>query len=41
MWDIVSAAPSSAMALVGFGLDSFIEVSSAAVLIWQCRCWLP
>ena len=31
----------SSTALIGFGLDSFIEVSSAAVVIWQFRSRIP
>jgi divalent metal cation (Fe/Co/Zn/Cd) transporter len=31
----------SSAALLGFGLDSFIEVSSALVVIWQFRSWRP
>lgn len=31
----------SSTALIGFGLDSFIEVSSALVVIWQFRSRVP
>jgi divalent metal cation (Fe/Co/Zn/Cd) transporter len=36
-----AGAAASSTALIGFGLDSFIEVSSAAVLIWQFRSRVP
>jgi hypothetical protein len=32
---IAAGAAVSLTALIGLGLDSFVEVSSAAVLIWQ------
>jgi divalent metal cation (Fe/Co/Zn/Cd) transporter len=38
---IAAGAAASSAALVGFGLDSFVEVSSAAVLIWQFRSRVP
>ncbi|MGB2568455.1 cation diffusion facilitator family transporter [Micromonospora citrea] len=38
---IVAGAAASSTALIGFGLDSFVEVSSAAVLIWQFRSRVP
>jgi divalent metal cation (Fe/Co/Zn/Cd) transporter len=38
---ITAGAAASSTALVGFGLDSFVEVSSAAVLIWQFRSRVP
>ncbi|MEE6258237.1 cation transporter [Plantactinospora sonchi] len=38
---IAAGAAASSTALVGFGLDSFVEVSSAAVLIWQFRAQVP
>ncbi|MBG0832009.1 cation transporter [Planomonospora sp. ID67723] len=38
---LAAGAASSSSALLGFGLDSFIEVSSAAVVIWQFRSRLP
>ncbi|MEH0970129.1 cation transporter [Micromonospora sp. CPCC 205546] len=38
---IAAGAAASSTALVGFGLDSFVEVSSAAVLIWQFRSRVP
>ncbi|MQA84784.1 MAG: hypothetical protein GEV03_09220 [Streptosporangiales bacterium] len=36
-----SGAVAGSVALIGFGLDSVVEVSSAAVLIWQFRAPLP
>ncbi|SCL35758.1 Cation efflux family protein [Micromonospora rhizosphaerae] len=36
-----AGAAASSTALIGFGLDSFVEVSSAAVLIWQFRSRVP
>jgi divalent metal cation (Fe/Co/Zn/Cd) transporter len=36
-----AGAAASSTALLGFGLDSFIEVSSALVVIWQFRSRLP
>ncbi|MEH0820705.1 MULTISPECIES: cation diffusion facilitator family transporter [unclassified Micromonospora] len=38
---IAAGAAASSAALIGFGLDSFVEVSSAAVLIWQFRSRVP
>ncbi|MFI6067046.1 cation diffusion facilitator family transporter [Micromonospora sp. NPDC051227] len=38
---IAAGAAASSTALIGFGLDSFVEVSSAAVLIWQFRSQVP
>ncbi len=38
---IGAGAAASSTALIGFGLDSFIEVSSAAVVIWQFRSRVP
>jgi divalent metal cation (Fe/Co/Zn/Cd) transporter len=38
---IVAGAAASSSALLGFGLDSFVEVSSAAVVIWQFRSRVP
>ncbi|SCL71199.1 Cation efflux family protein [Micromonospora citrea] len=38
---VAAGAAASSTALVGFGLDSFVEVSSAAVLIWQFRSRVP
>ena len=38
---IAAGAAASSTALIGFGLDSFVEVSSAAVLIWQFRHRVP
>ncbi|MEW2376979.1 cation transporter [Micromonospora sp. NPDC047812] len=38
---IAAGAAASSTALIGFGLDSFVEVSSAAVLIWQFRSRAP
>lgn len=36
-----AGAAASSSALIGFGLDSFVEVSSAAVIIWQFRSRVP
>lgn len=36
-----AGAAASSTALIGFGLDSFVEVSSALVVIWQFRSHLP
>ncbi|MFI7542358.1 cation transporter [Actinoplanes sp. NPDC049599] len=36
-----AGAAASSTALLGFGLDSFIEVSSAVVVIWQFRSRVP
>ena len=38
---IAAGAAASSSALVGFGLDSFVEVSSAIVIIWQFRSAVP
>lgn len=38
---VTAGAVASSAALFGFGLDSFIEVSSALVVIWQFRSRLP
>lgn len=38
---IAAGAAASSTALIGFGLDSFVEVSSAAVVIWQFRSRMP
>jgi divalent metal cation (Fe/Co/Zn/Cd) transporter len=38
---VAAGAAASSAALLGFGLDSFIEVSSALVVIWQFRHRLP
>ena len=38
---IAAGAAASSSALIGFGLDSFLEVSSAAVIIWQFRSRVP
>jgi divalent metal cation (Fe/Co/Zn/Cd) transporter len=38
---IAAGAVASSTALLGFGLDSFVEVSSALVVIWQFRSRLP
>jgi divalent metal cation (Fe/Co/Zn/Cd) transporter len=38
---VAAGAAASSAALLGFGLDSFIEVSSALVVIWQFRSKLP
>jgi divalent metal cation (Fe/Co/Zn/Cd) transporter len=38
---VAAGAAASSTALIGFGLDSFVEVSSAAVLIWQFRSAVP
>ena len=47
-WNVVEAvvamaagAAADSSALIGFGLDSTIEVSSAAVVLWQFRAPLP
>ncbi|MFI7371886.1 cation transporter [Actinoplanes sp. NPDC049668] len=36
-----AGAAASSTALLGFGLDSFVEVSSALVVIWQFRSRIP
>jgi divalent metal cation (Fe/Co/Zn/Cd) transporter len=38
---VAAGAAASSSALIGFGLDSFVEVSSALVVIWQFRSRLP
>ncbi|ADD41427.1 cation diffusion facilitator family transporter [Stackebrandtia nassauensis] len=38
---IIAGAVASSTALIGFGIDSGIEVSSATVVIWQFRSTLP
>lgn len=38
---VAAGAVASSTALIGFGLDSFIEVSSALVVIWQFRSRVP
>lgn len=38
---VAAGAAASSAALLGFGLDSFIEVSSALVVIWQFRHRMP
>ncbi|BCB75789.1 cation transporter [Phytohabitans flavus] len=38
---VAAGAAASSTALLGFGLDSFIEVSSALVVIWQFRTRVP
>jgi divalent metal cation (Fe/Co/Zn/Cd) transporter len=38
---IVAGAVASSTALIGFGMDSFVEVSSALVVIWQFRSRMP
>jgi divalent metal cation (Fe/Co/Zn/Cd) transporter len=38
---LAAGAAASSAALVGFGLDSLVEVSSALVVIWQFRAMLP
>jgi divalent metal cation (Fe/Co/Zn/Cd) transporter len=38
---VAAGAAASSAALLGFGLDSFIEVSSALVVIWQFRSRMP
>ena len=38
---VAAGAAASSSALVGFGLDSFVEVASALVVIWQFRSHLP
>jgi divalent metal cation (Fe/Co/Zn/Cd) transporter len=38
---IAAGAAASSTALIGFGLDSFVEVSSALVVIWQFRSRVP
>lgn len=38
---LAAGAAADSSALVGFGLDSTIEVSSAAIVLWQFRAPLP
>ncbi|RKN38243.1 cation transporter [Micromonospora endolithica] len=38
---VSAGAAASSTALLGFGLDSFVEVSSALVIIWQFRSRVP
>ncbi|MBO4274276.1 cation transporter [Microbispora triticiradicis] len=38
---IAAGAAASSAALLGFGLDSIVEVSSASVVIWQFRSRVP
>jgi divalent metal cation (Fe/Co/Zn/Cd) transporter len=38
---VTAGAVASSTALLGFGLDSFVEVSSALVVIWQFRSRMP
>jgi divalent metal cation (Fe/Co/Zn/Cd) transporter len=38
---IAAGAAAASAALIGFGLDSFVEVSSALVVIWQFRSRVP
>jgi divalent metal cation (Fe/Co/Zn/Cd) transporter len=38
---VAAGAGASSVALLGFGLDSFIEVCSALVVIWQFRSRIP
>jgi hypothetical protein len=38
---VAAGAMASSTALLGFGLDSFVEVSSALVVIWQFRAHVP
>ncbi|MGX6602147.1 cation diffusion facilitator family transporter [Micromonosporaceae bacterium Da 78-11] len=38
---VTAGATASSVALLGFGLDSFVEVSSALVVIWQFRSRVP
>ncbi|MBI4943200.1 MAG: cation transporter [Actinobacteria bacterium] len=38
---IAAGAAASSVALVGFGLDSIVEMSSALVILWQFRHPLP
>jgi divalent metal cation (Fe/Co/Zn/Cd) transporter len=38
---VAAGAVATSTALLGFGLDSFIEVSSALIVIWQFRSTVP
>jgi divalent metal cation (Fe/Co/Zn/Cd) transporter len=38
---VAAGAAAASTALLGFGLDSFVEVSSALVVIWQFRSRVP
>ena len=38
---VAAGAAAASAALIGFGLDSFVEVSSALVVIWQFHSRMP
>lgn len=38
---VTAGTTAASVALLGFGLDSFVEVSSALVVIWQFRARVP
>lgn len=38
---VAAGTVASSTALIGFGLDSFVEVSSALVVVWQFRSQVP
>lgn len=38
---VLAGAVAGSVALVGFGLDSFVEVASGLVILWQFRSALP
>jgi divalent metal cation (Fe/Co/Zn/Cd) transporter len=38
---MAAGAAASSTALIGFGLDSFVEVASALVVVWQFRSAVP
>ena len=38
---IAAGAAASSIALVGFGLDSIVEMSSALIILWQFRHPMP
>ena len=38
---VAAGAAASSTALIGFGLDSFVEVSSALVVVWQFHARVP
>jgi divalent metal cation (Fe/Co/Zn/Cd) transporter len=38
---VAAGTAAASTALIGFGLDSFVEVSSALVVIWQFRSRMP
>lgn len=40
-WTRVEVDETAALALVGFGLDSVVEVSSGLIILWQFRHPLP